>query len=406
VAQCYPAVGRRRGPAEHGEPAAQHAPSVRPHRPHRSDNNDGDGPPNRATAPTRPGYNRGLRVWIDIETPPQVRYLLPFKTWFEGAGAHVLVTARDDGATYRLLENEQAEFRPIGRQPGRSRAHKVAGLMRRARALASLARKQRVDLLLSASRPATLAARYLRLPSFFIGDYEFSDYTVQRMTRTWVLFPDLIDPQVWRIRPDRQIPFRGIKEDLSFGAIALDDYPPHRFSGIPDGVPVLLFRPPGERVHYHREESTSFAAELLDYLAGQGSVQVVYAPRYDFQKQALEGRLWKRPPLVLHEPVHFVSLLKGVDLVVSSGGTMVREAAYLGVPAYSIIQGRVGAVDRYLESLGRLHFVASSADFGSIELETARRQSVLDSNPHLGEEILAEVISRAPRARGARTASS
>ena len=349
------------------------------------------------------GYNRRLRVWIDIENPPQVRYLLPCGRLFEEAGAEVLLTARDDGATYRLLESEGADYQPIGRQPGRSRTQKVAGLLRRSTALAVAARRFRPDLLLSASRPGTLAARYLRLSSFFLGDYEFVDYTVQRLTRTWVLFPDLIDPSVMGVRSERQIPFRGLKEDISFGAIDLDDHPPHHFDDVPEGVPVLLFRPPAEQSHYHREESTSFASELLGHLARQESVQVVYAPRYEFQTRALERHDWQRPPLVLSRPVHFVSLLKGVDLVVSSGGTMVREAAYLGVPAYSIFQSRIGAVDRYLESTGRLRFIASRADFASIRLEGGDRQPVLSSNPNLGDELVAEITSRVSprRARGA-----
>ncbi len=347
----------------------------------------------------REGYTRGLRVWIDIENPPQVRYLLPCKAWFEQAGADVVVTARDDGATYRLLESEHVDFQAIGWQPGRARRRKVAGLIRRGRALAAFVGERRADLLLSASRPASLAARYLRLPAFFIGDYEFTNVTVQRVTRTYLLFPDVIDPETWGMRPDRLIPFRGIKEDLSFSGIALDDYPPHRFADAPDEVPLLLFRPPGEESHYHREASTIFAAEVLGYLARQESVQVVYAPRYEYQTLALGRHAWRRPPLVLREPVHFVSLLKGVDLVVSSGGSMLREAAYLGVPAYSIFQSRIGAVDRYLESIGRLRFVVSSGDFGSIELEVGRRQPVLSTNPRLADELLAEITSRVPRGR-------
>src|SRR5919106_4793404 len=86
-----------------------------------------------------PGYPRGLKVWIDIETPPQVRYLLPCKAVFERAGADVVVTARDDGATFRLLESEHVDFHAIGRQPGGSRRQKVAGLFRRAGALAAFA---------------------------------------------------------------------------------------------------------------------------------------------------------------------------------------------------------------------------------------------------------------------------
>ena len=49
----------------------------------------------------------------------------------------------------------------------------------------------------------------------------------------------------------------------------------------------------------------------------------------------------------------FVALLKSVDAVVCAGGTMLREAAYLGIPAYSIFQSRMGGVDLRLEQLGR-----------------------------------------------------
>lgn len=336
-----------------------------------------------------------------------MRYLLPCKARFEQAGAEVLVTARDDGATYSLLESEHVEFEAIGRQPGRSPRRKVAGLIRRARALAGLVGSWRADVVVSASRPASLAARYLRVPAFFIGDYEFTNLTVQRFTRTYLLFPDVIDPDAFLsqgMRRDRLIPLRGIKEDLSFSGVALDDYPPHRFADVPDDVPLLLFRPPAEESHYHREASTMLAGEVLAYLADHESVQVVYAPRYGYQTLALEPHAWRRPPIVLGEPVHFVSLLKGVDLVVSSGGTMLREAAYLGVPAYSIFQSRIGAVDRYLESIGRLRFVASSRDFGSIELKAGRRQPILSTNPSLADDLLSEITSRVPPARGARGA--
>jgi uncharacterized protein len=369
---------------------------------HRSHNSDGLGPGCRP--PSAGVHSSELRVWIDIENPAQVRYLLPCKALFEKIGADVVVTARDDGATYRLLESEHADFHPVGRLAGRARRHKIAGLVRRARALAAVVGTHQADMLLCASRPALLAARYLRLPSFFIWDYEFSNGTVQRVTRTYLLFPDVIDPQSWGMRPDQLLPFRGIKEDLTFGGIVIDAYPPHRFSGVPEEMPLLLFRPPAEESHYHREESTIFAAELLAYLAQQESVQVVYAPRYAYQTPALKRYAWRHAPIVLSEPVHFVSLLKGVDLVVSSGGTMLREAAYLGVPAYSIFQSRIGAVDRYLESIGRLHFVGSSADFDSIELGRGRRQPVLRANPRLGDEILAEITARVPPARGARRA--
>ena len=85
---------------------------------------------------------------------------------------------------------------------------------------------------------------------------------------------------------------------------------------------------------------------------------------------------------------------------------MVREAAYLGVPSYSIFQGRLGAVDRHLASLGRLHLIGSPADFPQLELRRRGREDVLWSNPSLAAEIASIVLSRVPTAERASTPSS
>ena len=55
------------------------------------------------------------------------------------------------------------------------------------------------------------------------------------------------------------------------------------------------------------------------------------------------------------------------DLVISGGGTMIREAAALEVPAYSIFAGSIGAVDKYLEKLGRLVFIKDEHDIEEIK---------------------------------------
>ena len=58
---------------------------------------------------------------------------------------------------------------------------------------------------------------------------------------------------------------------------------------------------------------------------------------YLVPEQALPG-----PDLVYHS-----------DLVITGSGTMAREAAVLGVPAYTVFSGPKGAVDRYLASIKR-----------------------------------------------------
>src|SRR5262249_61038135 len=83
----------------------------------------------------------------------------------------------------------------------------------------------------------------------------------------------------------------------------------------------------------------------------EGSAQVVVLARTDEQRGALRA---VDPALVVPERVVDGRSLAGLaDLVVSAGGTMIREAAVLGTPVWSIFEGRRGAVDDQLEREGR-----------------------------------------------------
>jgi predicted glycosyltransferase len=44
-----------------------------------------------------------MLIWIDIEGPPHVQYLVPFKAAFEKLGHEVVVTARPNSITLELL---------------------------------------------------------------------------------------------------------------------------------------------------------------------------------------------------------------------------------------------------------------------------------------------------------------
>ncbi len=56
------------------------------------------------------------------------------------------------------------------------------------------------------------------------------------------------------------------------------------------------------------------------------------------------------------------SLISSADLVVSAGGTMNREAAVLGTPAYTVFAGKQGAVDDDLIRRGLLVDAREVAD--------------------------------------------
>ena len=79
------------------------------------------------------------------------------------------------------------------------------------------------------------------------------------------------------------MPIHGIKEDISFLGQDVAGIAPYQLPGDNKGLVRVLFRPPAEESHYHREESSQIAQELLRELASNPHVVVVFSPRYTWQ---------------------------------------------------------------------------------------------------------------------------
>jgi predicted glycosyltransferase len=311
-----------------------------------------------------------VRVWIDIENPPQVQFLLPFDATFRSAGADVVITARESGITLDLLRESGAHFNSIGAHYGKSRRRKVVGMLGRTRALLRfLTENERPNVLLCASRAAALAARVMGCKAFILSDYEHSDLTVYRWTRSSFLYPDVISADSFMsrgIRSDRLLPFRGLKEDISFAGVDLDAVQAHSLP-VTDRLVKVLFRPPAEESHYYRSESGELTRAALHYLARSEEAVVVFSPRYDWQASALSDFSWR------HKPI---------------------ELTHLGIPAYSIFRGRIGGVDRHLAAQGRLRIVETPSDLSLIDLRPRRSLRMLRSNPGLLSELVELIASQ------------
>lgn len=340
-----------------------------------------------------------LRVWVDVENPPQVQYLVPLVKAFTQRGADVYVTARDYGITFDLLRDQGVPFSPVGRHFGSSKKAKIAGTLRRVRELRRLlSANQRPHFVISASRSASLAGRSFRIPSFALCDYEYVNLFAFRFAGTYVVHPDVISADTFRARGislDRLISYRGIKEDITFAHMDIDAIPPHVFPELRRSNKLrVLVRPPAEESHYHRAESSALGRLALERFAENEDLAVIFSPRYEWQVGIVHSLEWKYPPIVLTKPVSFVSLLKAVDVVVSGGGTMTREAAYLGTPAVSMFRGEAGEVDRYLERAGRLTIVRSEGDLLRLDLQQLVRLEPLYTNRDAANDVV-DAVSRA-----------
>jgi uncharacterized protein len=334
------------------------------------------------------------RIWIDIENPPQVQYLLPFRAWFEAAGLETVITARAYGRTVEMLQAAGARPYVFGERVGRGKLRKgAAAVLRAHEQVRFFTRFGRPAALLAASRSAALAAWRMSIPRYLICDYEHVHLAIHRLTGSKIFYPELIDSDNYvrhGLRDDQLIPFQGLKEDLTFADLELDAVEPFDLGEASEQAVKILFRPPSETSHYYNERSTVLARATLAWLADKG-VQVVFAPREPEQVALLDGLRWRYRPVTLHRSIPFASLLKSVDAVVCSGGTMLREAAYLGIPAYSVFCSQKGAVDLWLQDIGRATLLSSPAELSRIEVCKRGPLRRLDSNPNLLDQ-LAEVV--------------
>jgi predicted glycosyltransferase len=339
----------------------------------------------------------GECVWVDIDNAPQVQYLCPLADELARRGHQIVVTARDQGMTLELLESRATPHVVVGSSFGRSRVSKAVGVTRRGAALTRLFRNRarRPTVLISSSRSSALAARLLGIPSFVICDYEHVDLSLYRRLAANLLFPNVIDAQFFVTRGlarERLLPFPGIKEHITFSGARLDAEP-HRFedAGSSELVRVIL-RLPAAESHYYVEKTGSASRELLSLFASCEDCVVIASPRYEWQAHALRRLSWKNQPVVLEHPIPFMRLLVAADLVVSSGGTLAREAAFLGIPSYSAFAGVQGGVDRYLQSIGRLTAVAN--DVGRIRITKRGPLSPLESRVSVPGAVIDSVLGR------------
>lgn len=305
-------------------------------------------------------------MWIDLENSPHVPFFLPWIAWLRGEGNRVLLTARDLSQTHELLSLHRLEFTPIGGHAGGGLFGKGLRGVGRALALASWARSRGISLALGhGSRAQVLAAKMLSIPSVTFVDYEFVALRLFGLLCDEVYFPDAVSPDVLSARgiPNaRLVSYPGFKEQ-----VYLD---PQSDRPIPEAPPLILVRPPARLAHYHSAQSELLYGRLLVRLAEEAAhCRVLFLPRY-----ASDGpeilRLSERHPHfeLAREAQDGRALLLRASLVASGGGTMIREAAILGVPAASIFGGPLGGVDRRLHEMHRLHLLRTPAEVDALPL--------------------------------------
>jgi predicted glycosyltransferase len=336
------------------------------------------------------------KVWIDLDNTPHVPFFEPIIREFRARGYDVLCTARDAFQVCDLARARGVEFVQVGKHSGKNRIRKAVGLFYRAAQLLPLVFREKPLLAIShGSRAQFIASNLLNIPSVLIEDYEHADYPLS-MRPKWEIVPDTIGDEGLFCAPDRARRYPGLKEHVYVRNFRPDPTGLTQL-GLKDEHLVVTVRPPATEAHYHNERGESLFFELMAFLLNDPRVRIVLMPRNAKQAQWMReskpGWFSNSRVVIPNGPVDGLSVIFHSDLVVSGGGTMNREAAALGVPAYSILACEAGAVDRALEKSGQLTFVTSPKDFMQ-KIRLARRPRPLAApNYQMGalESIMAHL---------------
>ncbi len=325
----------------------------------------------------RNGY--GMNIWIDLANSPQVLVFRPILTELEKRGHNIFVTTREYAQTIPLANQYGLKHTVIAGHGGKRWSNILYQTIQRVQQLRQWARTQPLfDLAVSHnSYSQALAANVLRVPFVTLMDYEHqpANHLCFRLARR-VLVPECFPEAHLRAfgAISKTTKYHGIKEQLylaSFHPI------PNYFEtlGIDARRPIVVMRPPAPWAAYHRKFQDNLFDEVLQYVAAH-NVTILFMPRVRAQSEHIQTLGFANvqvPSDILDGP----NLIFHATAVISGGGTINREAAILGTPAYTVFTGKSGAADEWLAARRRLKKLASKSQFSEIALDRKTPNAIL-----------------------------
>jgi predicted glycosyltransferase len=313
-----------------------------------------------------------MRIWVDLATSPQVVFFRPILEQLVARGHEILITAQDYEETIALMERYGLKGERIGRHGGHGMAEKAVASLERTRQLVRWARQRRpIGLAVSHnSYTQALAARLVGIPTVNLMDYEhqpMNHLSFRLASRVIVpeCFPEEVVTRCGAIKKTFRYP--GFKEQ-----VYLSDFSPwenylNEFQ-LPTDRVMIAMRPPATWTMYNWSVKKPLFDVLLPQLAKRDDTFIILLPRVPEQGDTVRRlgypNVWI-PPKALDGP----TLVCAADMVISAGGTMNREAAVLGTPAYTVFMGKSAAVDRELMRLGRMVAIEGASDIPKIRVE-------------------------------------
>ncbi len=343
-----------------------------------------------------------MKIWIDLANSPHVVFFMPIIEKLKLNGHEIFITMRDFAQTVSLAERYNIKGITVGRHGGSNMIMKAVNFCIRTGQLLLFAKGKSFDIAVSHnSYTHIIASRLAGAKVITIMDYEGqpANHLAFRFAHK-VIVPQSFPDQALRkfgALPHKVFKYNGFKEqvylsnfqpDMNFAEDLMELCGLDKENKLTNKT-VVTVRTPATMAVYHQFENPLFE-KLLEHLNSQENVFTVILPRTPEQKVSIKK---KYPNLFIPKKVlDGRNLTSFSDMVISAGGTMNREAAILGTPAYSVFAGNLPAVDRELVNMGRMFHIDNEKRIKDIIFNKKNDRKTMFS-PSLSKKIIDKILS-------------
>ncbi|MFX0038228.1 MAG: DUF354 domain-containing protein [Promethearchaeota archaeon] len=302
----------------------------------------------------------GKRVWIDIEQPKTAIMFKSLWKMFQNENAELLITARDYDSTYQILDNSDIKYIKIGKHGGEKLENKLETYIDRLRLLFPVIKNFSPDYFVTfLSVEGTRIAYGLNIPSIGMND-EPRNKPVCKLIHPFIeniITPQCIPKDLYiklYADPEKIIRYNGLDE------IAwISEYSPNpailKNFEIEKGKYLIIRTEPTHAsylIHKFRPEETQIAKFLPSIFKEFPNYKYFLIVRSKKQKEFLFKQLKtlsKEKNIIITQFLpNLVDFCFYGALVISGGGTIVRESSLLNVPSIEFFPGDSAPQERFL----------------------------------------------------------
>jgi predicted glycosyltransferase len=304
------------------------------------------------------------KIWVDIEEPKTGIMFNRLLKEFQKEGAELLITARDYDSTFQILDNLHVKYQKVGRHGGEKLEDKLKTYIDRLSKLYPYVIKFAPDYFVTFSSVEGTRISYgLNIPSIGYND-EPRNVPVCKQIFPYLdhIITPMCVPEEWYIHlhanPEQLIRYNGIDE------IAwLSEYEPNptilEKNDLVKGKFVIIRSEPSFASYFigklKPEETliSQFFPIIFNQFPNHKYFLIVRTEKQElYLKKKLKKHINNSNVIITRFMPNMVDLCYFSALVISGGGTIVRESSLLNVPSIEFFPGDTAPQEHFLINNG------------------------------------------------------